>query len=444
MSAAHGVEPQRRRRRCGGRCTAASSGRSGASAPQGTEVIRFEPSAAHPRRHGPQRRWPRTAPRPWSRPPAPTPLAHATTARVDAAGSRALVAPASAPPDAHLAGVGSWTATPSTSTRRASADVRGAAGAPRHLRRRPRRFGARRPPGVAVDLGCGPGWYTAALGGRSSPSTRALADGAPHPRGRRPRALGVQADLAGAPVPPRRRSPPAGPATPTSTCAPADVPMALADLHRVARGRRAGRARRSSPARSEGRGIFPDDDFPGRWFSTWTERAPARRRPRRRLRARRARACAPPAAATAASRVRATPRPDRCPTSSAPGMRLLVCGLNPSVHAADAGVGLRHPGQPLLAGRPRGRARHARPRPAPRPPPPRHRHDRPREAGDAARRRAHPRRVPRRPRAPRSPVRLAAAGGGLLRRPGRLAGRRRPPAPAGLAGPRASAAARST
>src|SRR3546814_12454462 len=25
-------------------------------------------------------------------------------------------------------------------------------------------FGARRPEGVAVDLGCGPGWYTAALG----------------------------------------------------------------------------------------------------------------------------------------------------------------------------------------------------------------------------------------------------------------------------------------
>ena len=39
-----------------------------------------------------------------------------------------------------------------------------------------------------------------------------------------------------------------------------------------------------------------------------------------------------------------------------PGMRLLVCGLNPSVRAADAGVGFVTAEQPLLARRARRRA----------------------------------------------------------------------------------------
>ena len=89
-----------------------------------------------------------------------------------------------------------------------------------------------------------------------------------------------------------------------------------------------------------------------------------------------------------------------CPTPSAPGMRLLVCGLNPSVYAADAGVGFARPGNrfwpaALAAGR-----RDPRPRRPPPAPPRRRRHDRPREAGHRACRRAHPRRVPR--RAPRA------------------------------------------
>ena len=56
--------------------------------------------------------------------------------------------------------------------------------------------------------------------------------------------------------------------------------------------------------------------------------------------------------------------PARCPTPSAPGMRLLVCGLNPSVYSADAGIGFARPGQPLLARGARGRHRDPRPRPA--------------------------------------------------------------------------------
>ena len=68
-----------------------------------------------------------------------------------------------------------------------------------------------------------------------------------------------------------------------------------------------------------------------------------------------------------------------------PGMRLLVCGLNPSLHAADAGVGFVTLEQPVLARRARRRHRHARPRSPARLPPPRRRHDRPREARVASR-----------------------------------------------------------
>ena len=118
--------------------------------------------------------------------------------------------------------------------------------------------------------------------------------------------------------------------------------------------------------------------------------------------------------------------PARCPTPSAPGMRLLVCGLNPSLHAADAGVGFVTPGNrfwpaALAAGLVTGTATRATRC---------SRHgvgmtDLVKRA-TAAGRRARPRRVPRRPRAGRAPVRVAPAGGGLLRRPGRLAGGRRP------------------
>ncbi len=63
---------------------------------------------------------------------------------------------------------------------------------------------------------------------------------------------------------------------------------------------------------------------------------------------------------------------------------------------------LRPARQPLLARRPRGGNRHARARPATRAPGRRRRHDRPGEAGNATRRRAHTRRVPHRHRARRA------------------------------------------
>ena len=72
------------------------------------------------------------------------------------------------------------------------------------------------------------------------------------------------------PVPARRAGGRRGPATPTSTCAPRTSRWRSA----TCTDRSPGRTRRAHPvpaATDEGRGIFPDDDFPGRWFSTWTD-----------------------------------------------------------------------------------------------------------------------------------------------------------------------------
>ncbi len=86
-------------------------------------------------------------------------------------------------------------------------------------------------------------------------------------------------------------------------------------------------------------GELPDDDFAGRWFAAWN------------LDALRdvavgagfdVRSCAraPESHWIHLRVVRARTLPD----TVGPGMRLLVCGLNPSVYSADAGVGFARPG----------------------------------------------------------------------------------------------------
>ncbi|MEO5745218.1 MAG: mismatch-specific DNA-glycosylase [Terracoccus sp.] len=117
-----------------------------------------------------------------------------------------------------------------------------------------------------------------------------------------------------------------------------DVPLALADLHRS--------LRLDAPVEltffsgsAAGRDLFPDDEFPGRWFSTWSEQrlhdvlvgagfvidelARDENDGDLTLRGRRDRTL---------------------PDTVGAGMRLLVVGLNPSLHAADAGVGFVTPG----------------------------------------------------------------------------------------------------
>lgn len=195
-------------------------------------------------------------------------------------------------------------------------------------------FGARRLAGPVIDLGSGPGWYTDALG----PPVVALDAAAAMLRRTRevaPGCLPVQADLLALPF--RRGSLGGGWARNTYVhLRSSDVPLALADLHRT--------LAVDAPVEltffgghTEGREVFPDDDLPGRWFSTWSDERlldvligagftvdEVERRERETgevgftIRGRRARTL---------------------PDTVGPHLRLLVCGLNPSEHAADAGVG---------------------------------------------------------------------------------------------------------
>ncbi len=197
----------------------------------------------------------------------------------------------------------------------------------------------RRPPGIVADLGCGPGWYTEAIG-TPVVAVDAAAAMLRLTRAAAPTAWVVQADLDALPF--RSGSVAATWARNSYVhLRSAEVPVALGDLHRsLALG---------APVEItffrgevEGRNVFPDDDFPGRWFSTWTaerlrdvvegagfalteleERGHAPGEQGFTVRAERAR---------------------ELPDVVGPGMRLLVCGLNPSERAADAGVGFVTPG----------------------------------------------------------------------------------------------------
>lgn len=214
--------------------------------------------------------------------------------------------------------------------------------------------------GLAVDLGSGPGWYTDALGRPAVALDAALAM-LRRTREVAPSSLPVQGDLLALPF----RSGSLGGGWARNTYVhlrSVDVPAALADLHRAlaldapveltffghpdppapdeitANGPTGGGG---AAPEDEGRGVFPDDDLPGRWFSTWSEERlrdvvegagfaldeMAEERTDHyvgfTVRARRARTL---------------------PDTVGPDMVLLVCGLNPSLHAADAGVGFVTPG----------------------------------------------------------------------------------------------------
>jgi len=192
--------------------------------------------------------------------------------------------------------------------------------------------------GLAVDLGSGPGWYTDALGQPAVALDAAMAM-LRRTREVAPSCLPVQADLAALPF--RRGSLVGGWARNTYVhLRSAEVPAALAELHHA--------LALGAPVEAtffggdrEGRGVFPDDDLPGRWFSTWS---------RQRL------ADVVIGAgfhldeleqATGPDGVGFTVRATRVrslPDTVGAGLRLLVCGLNPSLHAADAGVGFVGPG----------------------------------------------------------------------------------------------------
>ena len=189
---------------------------------------------------------------------------------------------------------------------------------------------------VCFDLGCGPGWYAARLPEpvvavdsslemlravtRWSPNALRVAADLQHLPFRKLTARGVLASKCYLHLPKR------------------EVPMALAELHRVTA---VGALAELVCIRGDQEwGTLDGDDFPGRWFSMWEPdhlsdvvvgagfeviAVKAADDAERRhghsmitLRARRSRSLADTVGAD---------------------MRLLICGLNPSLYAADRGIG---------------------------------------------------------------------------------------------------------
>lgn len=191
--------------------------------------------------------------------------------------------------------------------------------------------------GPVVDLGCGPGWHLPALpaGTIALDATAAMLDLVP---GHSPDAPRVRADLRGLPF--RRGA--LGGAWADRSYVHLDrrqVPLALWDLHRCVEV--GGLVRLVLFHGDDDHTTFADDDFPGRWFSRWPEPLlrdvlegagfdvtrletdPEGRSGHVEVWARRARTLA---------------------DTVGPGMRLLLVGLNPSLVAADAGVGFHRNG----------------------------------------------------------------------------------------------------
>lgn len=190
-----------------------------------------------------------------------------------------------------------------------------------------------------LDLGCGPGLYLPYLGRpavAADPARAMVAEAV----ARNPDVPGVVGGAEGLPF---RRGAFGGVwASKSLQHLPAEqLPRALAEVHRVLA---VGGVFDLTLFRGEGAVVkSDDDDFPGRLFSWWEPEAldhvlvgagfdvtdvelpadPAETHGRIAVTARRARTLA---------------------DTVGPGMRLLMCGLNPSIYAADAGAGFARPG----------------------------------------------------------------------------------------------------
>ncbi|MEY2570690.1 MAG: double-stranded uracil-DNA glycosylase [Acidimicrobiaceae bacterium] len=184
--------------------------------------------------------------------------------------------------------------------------------------------------GPSIDLGCGPGWYAAAL-----PRPVIALDGARSMlQLARAHALVLQADLTALPI--RRGALASAWARNSYVHLPrTSVPLAMADLHGAMQvdGQL---SLQVFAGEGEGRDVFVDDDFPGRFFSTWAVDHLGDV-------VRGAGFVIDDLQTTGdAITVHAT-RARTLPDLVRPGLRLVLCGLNPSLHAADAGVGFVSP-----------------------------------------------------------------------------------------------------
>jgi TDG/mug DNA glycosylase family protein len=188
------------------------------------------------------------------------------------------------------------------------------------------------PGAVTVDLGCGPGSYLPNLA-RPTVALDAASAMLHLAREAAPDSWPLQADLEALPF----RSGSLGAAWARASYVHVRterLPAALADLHRALT---VGAPVAISVIARETSGAWPGDDFPGRWFAGWAADA---------LR---------DVAIGAGFELHSldargdwltvhAARARSLPDTVGPGMRLLVCGLNPSLRAADAGVGFATPG----------------------------------------------------------------------------------------------------
>ena len=207
-----------------------------------------------------------------------------------------------------------------------------------------------RPGGRVADLGCGPGWYAAHLraAGFEVVAVDAAAAMLAEAARRAPQVWRVRADILALPV--ADRSLDGAWASGSYQHLPCgDLPLALARLHAALRldapveltlaDLRHVETTAEELACGETERRFGDDTFPQRLFSLHTVE--------------RARALLDGAGFEAIEidsvadtfwlRVRAR-RARSLPDLVAPDLRLLVCGLNPSLYSADAGVPFARPG----------------------------------------------------------------------------------------------------
>ncbi len=202
-----------------------------------------------------------------------------------------------------------------------------------------------RPGGPILDLGCGPGRHLALLGPAATgvDAAEAMVRAA---RATVPAAPVTRCDLA---VLPYRAASFAGVwASKAHQHLPAaDLPLALAELHRVLEpdGRleltvftRAGVGDAEHGVAQEVSGPESGDDLPGRLFTWWDPARLAEVVTHAAFDVERCEVADLDAHGIGAIRLSATRRL-ALPDHVGAAMRLLCCGINPSVHAAEAGVG---------------------------------------------------------------------------------------------------------